>query len=172
MTETTLTDRVYSDTATQNSVLGNEVDRERALQVLDELIRTCKNEERGLRLAAEGLTDGDLRVLFKHYAWQTARFVEELREEAAHLMRSGKEREAPSSNRFLPCGWIGVRSALNVRDEAGIISECGQGVHAALKVYEDALGVPLPGRVNNLLREQFLGVKKTHDCLLALSRLD
>lgn len=172
MTETTLTDRVYSDTASQSSVLGSEVDRERALEVLNELIQRCKNEERAFRLAAEGLTDGDIRVLFKHYAWQTARFAEELREEAAHLIRAGKVREAPSSNQFLACGWVAVRSALNERDESGIISECGQGVLAALKAYEDALGASLPRRVNNLLREQFLGVKKTHDCLLALSRLD
>ena len=49
------------------------------------------------------------------------------------------------------------------RDDNAILEECERGEDVAVKTYEEALGVGLPGNVEEVVRRQFAQVKEAHD---------
>jgi uncharacterized protein (TIGR02284 family) len=138
---------------------------------LRNLIQVLRNSEKGLAVGEEGLTDSDLKALFRLLAEQRARHADELELELRLEWPEGVEEEAGGDG-YLPCAWTEVRSALNREDENGILNKCDQGAELVTQVYEAALEGSLPRRTSALLRRHLIQIKSLRDVLKSLSRND
>jgi uncharacterized protein (TIGR02284 family) len=140
---------------------------EKALSVLNELIETCKDGEKGFSTAADSVKDAELKTLFSQYATQRANFARELQNEVQAL--GGKPDHSGSAAGALHRGWIDVKSAVMGRDEHAVLEECERGEDIAKDAYAKAAeGTDLPGMLLPLIQKQFESVKEAHDRMKAL----
>src|SRR5439155_25885585 len=95
--------------------------------VLNHLIETCKDAERGFRHVADYANDETVKSLFLDIASQRARFAADL---LPHAQRLGGAREAEGSAAgALHRTWIDLRSALSKDHLAAIVLEAERGEH-------------------------------------------
>lgn len=130
------------------------------VDVLNNLIETCKDGEQGFRQAAEKAKEPTLQSLFAKYSSQRAGFVQELQQ----LVGSLGETPAKSGHATatLHRGWVGLKSALSRNEDRALIEECEAGEDAAVKAYQEAIAQNLPSTVAELVRRQFTGVQQAH----------
>ena len=134
--------------------------------VLNHLIETCKDAERGFRHVAEHATSPAVKALFLDIASQRAQFAADL---LPHAQRLGGAREADGTAAgALHRTWIDLRSALTRNDQAAVIREAERGEHFSLGVYKDALEGMLPPTVREVVESQFAELRKTAERLRAL----
>lgn len=134
--------------------------------VLNHLIETCKDAERGFRHVADYATDPAVKTLFLDIASQRARFAADL---LPHAQRLGGAREAEGTTAgALHRTWIDLRNALS-RDHVGaIVHEAERGEHFSLGVYRDALDGILPPTVRDVVESQYQEIVRTGLRLRAL----
>lgn len=134
--------------------------------VLNHLIETCKDAERGFRHVAEHATNPAIKALFLDIASQRGRFAADL---LPHAQRLGGAREADGTTAgALHRTWIDLRSALAGDDQATAIHEAERGEHFSAGVYKDALEGMLPPTVREVVEAQYAELRKTGDRLRAL----
>jgi len=136
------------------------------ISVLNKLIETCENGQKGFEAAAEGVKDVRYKDLFRRNSQQRARFVAELQAEV--LRFGGKPEDSGTAAGALHRGWIGLRTALTSKDEKAVLSECERGEDHAVKEYRDAMGKPLPEPVRTLVARQASEVQAAHDTMRTL----
>jgi len=141
---------------------------EEVISTLNDLIQTCRDGQEGFEAAAEGVKNGELKQLFRHYSRQRAGFVGELQDEVRRL--GGDPETSGTLGGSLHRGWMDIRAAVSGGDDAAIISECERGEDAAAKNYRDALGKDLPAGVRSIVERQFASVKEAHDRTRDLER--
>ena len=134
--------------------------------VLNHLIETCKDAERGFRHVAEHATNPAVKSLFLDIASQRARFAADL---LPHAQRLGGAREAEGTTAgALHRTWIDLRYAISRDDQKAVVHEAERGEHFSLGVYKDALEGMLPPTVRDVVESQYVEVQKTGDRLRAL----
>ena len=134
--------------------------------VLNHLIETCKDAERGFRHVADYATNPDVKALFLDIASQRARFAADL---LPHAQRLGGAREADGTTAgTLHRTWIDLRHALAGNDQLAVVREAERGEHFSLGVYKDALGSMLPPTVRDVVESQYGEVERTGERLRAL----
>ena len=134
--------------------------------VLNHLIETCKDAERGFRHVAEHATNPVVKSLFLDIASERGRFATEL---LPHAQRLGGAREAEgTTGGSLHRTWIDLRSALSSDDQVAIVHEAERGEHFSLGVYKDALEGMLPPTAREVVESQYIEVQKTSGRLRAL----
>ncbi len=134
--------------------------------VLNHLIETCKDAERGFRHVAEHATDPAVKSLFLDIASQRGRFATEL---LPHAQRLGGAREADgTAAAALHRTWIDLRSALTRDDQVAVVQEAERGEHFSLGVYKDALDGMLPPTVRDVVESQYTELRKTGERLREL----
>lgn len=131
-----------------------------AVDVLNNLIETCKDGEQGFRTAAEKVKDSSLKSLFSKYSSQRAGYVTELTSAVRNL--GGDPATSGHVAATLHRGWINLKEALSKDEDKAIIFECEAGEDAAMKNYKDALSKSLPANVLSLVQTQFSGVQEAH----------
>jgi len=128
--------------------------------VLNHLIETCKDGERGFRYAANHVNDTSVKALFTEIASQRERFAADL---LPHAQRLGGATESDGTTTgALHRGWMTIKDALTGYDEA-IIREAERGENAALAAYKDALEGMLPPTARDLIERQYAEIRKAHD---------
>jgi uncharacterized protein (TIGR02284 family) len=133
--------------------------------VLNHLIETCKDGERGFRYAANHVTDPTVKALFLEIASQRERFASDL---LPHAQRLGGPSEADGTTAAaLHRGWITIKDTLTGHDERAIIGEAERGEGAAVAVYKDAIDGMLPPTVRELVQRQYEHVCKSHERIRA-----
>ena len=138
--------------------------------VLNHLIETCKDAERGFRHVAEHATNPVVKSLFLDIASQRARFAADL---LPHAQRLGGAREAEGSAAgALHRTWIDLRTAMSKNDQVAVVHEAERGEHFSLGVYKEALGGMLPPTVREVVESQYVEVQKTGDRLRALEAVE
>lgn len=127
-------------------------------EVLNHLIETCVDAERGYRNAAEHVKDGAIKSLFTEIANERARYAQDLRLHADRLGGSaaGDGSRAASLHR----GWMVLRDALSGHDARSLVKEAGRGEEVALAAYRDALAGMLPPAARDVVEQQLAGVQK------------
>ncbi len=138
---------------------------DRGIDVLNELVETCRDGEQGFRTAAEGVRDPQLKALFLTYARQRQEFAIELETELRRL--GGEPGRGGSVAGTLHRGWMNIRSALAGGDSA-ILAEAERGEDAAKSAYEKAVSEGLPEGARLVVERQYARVKETHDRVRAL----
>ena len=143
----------------------------RALRAIADLIRTCRNGQKGYCTAVDGVTDANLRDVFQGIAAQRGRFAAEL-ENLATAFREKSSAADGAERNWVPRSWIHIRSALGRGDETELLFECGRGEKEAVERYREALTTRLPAPIEALVRRQYEEVKEAYETLRTLEKLN
>lgn len=137
--------------------------------VLNHLIETCKDGERGFRKAAEHVQDPAAKQVFLEIAAQRARFAAAL---LPHAQRLGGAADAEGTAAgALHRGWMEVRDALTAHHVQAMVQEAARGEQAALRAYKDALDGMLPPTVRDVVEQQYADVQQAYARLQDLDPL-
>jgi uncharacterized protein (TIGR02284 family) len=138
------------------------VTNDKAVSVLNNLIETCKDGEKGFREAAEGLKSADIKAKFLQYSRERAQMAAELQAEVRRL--GGDPDKSGSMSAALHRGWMDLKAALTGHDDHAIVSEAERGEDVAKNAYEDALkSADLSATALPLVQQQAAKVRRVHD---------
>jgi uncharacterized protein (TIGR02284 family) len=128
--------------------------------VLNHLIETCKDGERGFRYAANHVKNPTIKALFLQIASERERFASDL---LPHAQRLGGPSDADGTTAAAwHRGWITLKDTLTGHDEQAIVGEAERGEHAAEAFYKDAIDGMLPPTVRELVQQQYEEVCESH----------
>ncbi len=135
--------------------------------VIDNLIETLKDGQKGFEQAAEAVSDPKLKSLFSNYSQQRSRFAAALQSEAR---RNGETEPETSSSATgaMHRGWINLKSVITGGDEHAILAECERGEDSAVEQYKKALEDGLTPAAQELVSRQFTEIKAAHDRIRSL----
>src|ERR1044072_1044181 len=134
--------------------------------VLNDLIETSKDGEKGFRKAAEDAHDPQLKTVFVSAADACALGARELQDTVQGL--GGKPETGGSVGGALHRGWVDVKSAVADRSDHAILVECERGEDVAKKRYHDALEKELPLDVRAIVERRYQGVLQNNERRRAL----
>jgi len=131
------------------------------ISVLETLIETCRDGEKGYKDAAEHVKRPDLKAFFAEQSVERGRFARELEAELARLGKPGKK-ESGSVAGAMHRAWIDTKANLGGGDHT-ILESVEQGEDSAKEAYEKALDASLPSEVQMIVRRQVEGIRRAHD---------
>jgi uncharacterized protein (TIGR02284 family) len=137
-------------------------EQDKIVDLLQELIETCRDGENGYREAAEHVSDPELRGYFNDQSTERARFAQQLQQELVRLGNSEKLDEQGSVSGRLHRAWFDLKADLGGGDKT-ILESVEQGEDSAKKAYEEALQEPLPENIMAIVRSQAQSVLAAHD---------
>ena len=138
----------------------------KAISVLEDLIETCKDGQKGYQDAASHVKRSDLKTYFNEQSLERARFAGELE---AELIRLGKpdKKISGSSGAAMRRAWIDTKVALGAGDHS-ILESVEAGEDNAKKSYEKAVTSDLPENLAQIVRRQAASVQQAHDKVKSL----
>ena len=131
------------------------------LSVIEDLIETCKDGQKGYQDAASYVKRPDLKTYFNEQSLERSRFAGELQAELPRLGEPDKKVSA-SVSAALHRAWIDTKVSFGAGDKA-ILESVEAGEDNAKKAYEKALSGSLPTNVAEIVRRQAASVQKAHD---------
>lgn len=131
------------------------------LDIIQNLIETCRDGQNGYRDAAEHVKDADVRRFFNEQSLQRATFAGELEDIARQLGESDVDRSG-STAAAMHRAWIDFKANVGMGDD-GVIAAAETGEDAAKKAYEDALKEDLPADVRSTIERQAQSVIRAHN---------
>lgn len=135
-------------------------DQPEILDLLNELIQTCKDGETGYAHAAGIVNHPKLKAYFSEESLERARFVQDLKIEAR---RMGHDPDASSSVAgTLHRVWFEAKADVGLGDQS-ILNSVEQGEDSAKKAYEKALATKLPAGLRSIVQVQAKSVFAAHD---------
>jgi uncharacterized protein (TIGR02284 family) len=141
--------------------MSTSTDTEHSVDVLNQLLETARDGEKGFNEAAESTDNPDLRATLQGFAAQRAAFVTEL----TQLIQSvgGDPHETGHIAGAVHRGWMNVKEAFSKREDKAILEECERGEDYAKKSFTEALGEPLPENIRTVVQRMASEVKLAHD---------
>jgi uncharacterized protein (TIGR02284 family) len=133
--------------------------KEETVKVLNDLIRTSEDGERGFKAAAEKAEDTNLRSLFQDRAMTCHSAATELQSLVRAL--GGKPADSGSVAGAAHRGWAKARAAVGDNNVA-MLEEVERGEDVAKAAYAKALDADLPPDVLQVVDEQYQGVLRNH----------
>jgi uncharacterized protein (TIGR02284 family) len=125
--------------------------------VLNNLIQTCRDAERGLRVAADHVTSQELKRLFLRLAEQRRSFADELLPHAQRLgggcVNDGTAAAAVHRT------WIHIKARLARNPDRAVLEEAARGERYAVHAYDDAVTDWIPPEAREIVEGQDLGVR-------------
>jgi uncharacterized protein (TIGR02284 family) len=137
------------------------MDNKETRSVLEDLIETCKDGQKGYQDAASHVKRSDLKTYFNQQSLERARFAEELRQELTRLGEPDKKPSGTASG-AMRRAWIDTKVALGGGDKS-ILNSLEAGEDTAKESYQKALAKPLPSDIAEIVRQQSASVLKAHD---------
>ena len=134
---------------------------DRIVTLLNELVETSKNGEKGFLAAADDAKSPELQQLFRDRAQECAKGAAELQAVVQRL--GGKPETGGTVPGAIHRGWVNLKSAIAGRTDLAIFEECERGEDLAKQQYADALKEPLPEDIRSLVQRQYDGVLRNHD---------
>ena len=135
-------------------------DNREVLDLLHELIHTCKDGETGYAHAAGIVGDQRLKDYFREQSLERARFVMELKGQAERL---GDDLEPSTSVAgTLHRVWFEAKADVGLGDQS-ILNSVEQGEDSAKKSYQKALDSELTEALRGIIRGQAQSVFAAHD---------
>jgi uncharacterized protein (TIGR02284 family) len=131
------------------------------IAVLNDLIETSKDGERGFIKATEDAHDAELKTVLRSRAESCTQGARELQDLVMQL--GGKPEAGGTIGGALHRGWVDLKSAVGSRSDHSILEDCEKGEDVAKKRYHDALEKDLPADVRAVVERQFQGVQLNHD---------
>ena len=137
--------------------------------VLNHLIETCRDAERGFSAAAAHVESSRVKDLFERMATQRARIADVL---APHAQRLGGDSAADgTAGAVLHRGWIDIKSRWRPHDDNAIIDEVERGESITLRAFEDALEGILPPDSRPVIEGLYAELRKAHGEIASIDRV-
>jgi len=137
------------------------MDENNVVSVLENLIETCKDGEKGYKDAAEHVKRSDLKGYFNEQSMERGRFATELQSQLARVGKPDKK-VSGSASAAMHRAWIDTKVALGGGDHT-ILESVEKGEDNAKETYQKALSGALPAGVDEIVRRQAASVQKAHD---------
>jgi len=141
-----------------------------SISILNDLIETSKDGEKGFQTSAEDIKNDSVRAFFLSRSAEIATAVRELQAEVRAL--GGDPETSSSVSGTLHRAWVDLKSTLTGKDDVAILNEVERGEDVALKAYKEALQKAnekhVPANVTALISKQLSGVQANHDKVKAL----
>lgn len=141
-----------------------------AISLLNDLIETSKDGEKGFSTSAEDVTNPEVKRFFHSRAQQCSTAVIELQTEVRVL--GGDPANSSSVGASLHRVWVNLKSAVTGKSDEAVLNEVERGEDHALKAYKEALekarAKNLPTDVIALIQKQLDGVQHNHDQIKVL----
>jgi len=134
--------------------------------VLNDLIETSKDGERGFMKAAEDAQHAGVREVLLDSAARCTQGARELQDLVLKL--GGKPESGGSVAGALHRGWLDVKSAVGRRGDHAVLADCEKAEDAAKSRFHDALEKDLPADVRAVVEHLYQGVLQNHDRIRAL----
>ena len=128
--------------------------------VLNHLIETCRDGEKGFMAAAELVVDPATKELFSGIATERAQFAQTLLPYAQRL--GGATAPSGSAAASVHRRWMDLRSVLSGRDDSAILGEVLRGDNVSLLAFKTAVEGVLPMGVRDLIERQYAEICKEH----------
>ena len=137
-----------------------------AVSVLENLIETCKDGQKGYQEAASKVKRSDLKAFFNEQSLERSRFAGELE---AELIRLGKPDKKVSGSvaGSLHRAWIDTKVGLGGGDKT-ILEWLERGEDSAKDAYQKAVTGDLPENIAQMVRRQAAKVQAAHDKVKSL----
>jgi uncharacterized protein (TIGR02284 family) len=142
------------------------MDNKDAVSVIEDLIETCKDGQKGYQDAASHAKRSDLKTYFNEQSLERSSFAGELE---AELIRLGKpdKKVSGSVGGALRRAWIDTKVSLGGGDKT-ILESVEAGEDNAKESYEKAVTSDLPENIAQIVRRQAASVQKAHDKVKSL----
>jgi uncharacterized protein (TIGR02284 family) len=137
------------------------MDENNAINVVENLIETARDGEKGYRDAAEHVKRADLKSYFNEQSTERHRFAQELQSELAKLGKPEKN-VSGSASAAIHRAWIDTKVALGGGDKT-ILESVEAGEDNAKDTYNKALSGTLPVSLTEIVRRQAASVQQAHD---------
>ena len=138
----------------------------RILLILNELMETSRDGEKGFNKSAEEVDDPQLKSVFLRQGRHCGEAAQELAEQIRKM--GGEVESGGSVSGAIHRGWVDMKAALTGHDTAAILAETEKGEDYAKKVYKEALEEDLPADLRGLIERQYRGAIANHDEVRAL----
>jgi uncharacterized protein (TIGR02284 family) len=137
-----------------------------AVSVLENLIETCKDGQKGYQEAALHVKRSDLKTYCNEQSLERSRFAGELE---AELIRLGKPDKKVSGSVVgtLHRAWIDTKVGLGGGDKT-VLDWLEHGEDTAKDAYEKAVTGDLPENIAQIVRRQAASVQRAHDKVKSL----
>ena len=137
-----------------------------AVSVLENLIETCKDGQKGYQEAASKVKRSDLKPFLNEQSLERSRFAGELE---AELIRLGKPDKKVSGSvaGSLHRAWIDTKVGLGGGDKT-ILEWLENGEDKAKDAYQKAVTGDLPENIAQIVRRQAASVQTAHDKVKSL----
>ena len=129
------------------------------VKILNELIQTSKDGNKGFAEAAEKAEDGKLKMLFTDRARECEQAAQELQQVVVNI--GGKPEDSGSVAGAMHRGWVAVKSAVTDSNVA-VLEEVERGEDYAKAAYSKALKADLPPAARAGVEKQYQGVLQNH----------
>lgn len=134
--------------------------------VINRLIDTCRDSERGFIAAADLAADLELRAAFLALAAERGTWAEELQSHAQRL--GGESASDGTTSAAIHRRWMDLKARLTGYDDHAVLTEVLRGDSVTLRTYETALRGSLPPAVREIVLGQDEALRQAHDHLVAL----
>ena len=164
-------DRVRTPGARTSGVVGSSqvqvpMDNQDIVDLLNDLLETCRDGEQGFRASAEHAQTGELQNLLARRASECASAAADL--EQAVRAHGGTPSDGGTLTGAIHRGWVEIKTALMANDDEAVLEECERGEDSAVASYRKALKQPLPPNVRTLVERQAQGAQRNHSEIKAL----
>jgi uncharacterized protein (TIGR02284 family) len=136
------------------------------IDIVNDLIETCKDGEYGFRTSADVLKNSTTQQAFMRRAEECHNAALELQALVTEL--GGKAEDTGTTAGAMHRGWVAVKGTLTGYSDLAILEEVERGEDSALKAYRQALDKDLPPTVRAVIEGQYQGVKRNHDQMRSL----
>lgn len=137
------------------------MDANNAISVVENLIETSKDGQKGYQDAADHVKRPDLKSYFNEQSTERSRFAQELQAELAKLGKPDKKVSGSASG-AMHRAWIDTKAALGGGDKT-ILESVEAGEDNAKDTYKKALTGDLPASLLEIVRRQADSVQRAHD---------
>lgn len=135
---------------------------EKTVTLLNGLIRTLRDSEKGFQSAGDIAQQAELIELFAGYALQRAKFADELRQRVKTLRSEPAKDDLPGGAAHRE--WMELRATLESNDAHAILTECERGEDVAVQAYADALRTAdVDAQSREIIQRQYEFVQAAHD---------
>jgi uncharacterized protein (TIGR02284 family) len=142
------------------------MDQNHTVSVVQDLIQTCRDGQKGYQDAGTHAKRPDIKTLFFEEGIERGRFAEELQGELNQLGEKD-EKVSGTVGGALHRAWIDTKVAMGGGDTS-ILESVEAGEDKAKEAYKKALAESLPTNVAQIVRRQADRVQQAHDKIRAL----
>ena len=141
-------------------------DNDEVIDILNELLESCRDGEYGFMASAEQATSADLKATLLRHSDECRTSGLELQTLIRQL--GGEPDEGGSMSGALHRGWVSVRGTLSGYSDEAMLDECERGEDSAVARYRKALKQNLPAAIRGVVERQSQGAQRNHDQIKAM----